>query len=138
MIRRPPRSTLFPYTTLFRSGQTLITWTASDTHGNTSAATQRITVRDLEPPALTVPADFAIDATSPTGAVDTYTASASDNVAVASLTCSPASGIGFPIGTTTVTCVARDPSGNATSRNFHVTVRSAQAQLSNADNTVTS
>src|SRR5256885_11201803 len=24
MIRRPPRSTLFPYTTLFRSGQTLI------------------------------------------------------------------------------------------------------------------
>src|SRR2546422_8376488 len=65
MIRRPPRSTLFPYTTLFRSGQTLITWTASDTHGNTSAATQRITVRDLEPPALTVPADFAIDATSP-------------------------------------------------------------------------
>src|SRR5256885_11490382 len=24
MIRRPPRSTLFPYTTLFRSGQTLV------------------------------------------------------------------------------------------------------------------
>src|SRR5260370_6386201 len=28
MIRRPPRSTLFPYTTLFRSGQAL----DSDTH----------------------------------------------------------------------------------------------------------
>src|SRR3712207_9058192 len=25
MIRRPPRSTLFPYTTLFRSGQPLLT-----------------------------------------------------------------------------------------------------------------
>src|SRR3712207_7969378 len=25
MIRRPPRSTLFPYTTLFRSGQGLVT-----------------------------------------------------------------------------------------------------------------
>src|SRR2546429_5938028 len=24
MIRRPPRSTLFPYTTLFRSGETLV------------------------------------------------------------------------------------------------------------------
>src|SRR5256885_12049828 len=24
MIRRPPRSTLFPYTTLFRSGQTVV------------------------------------------------------------------------------------------------------------------
>src|SRR3989449_11775538 len=27
MIRRPPRSTLFPYTTLFRSGQPLVTRT---------------------------------------------------------------------------------------------------------------
>src|SRR2546425_8977616 len=26
MIRRPPRSTLFPYTTLFRSGQTDLLW----------------------------------------------------------------------------------------------------------------
>src|SRR5437764_3187270 len=26
MIRRPPRSTLFPYTTLFRSRATCITW----------------------------------------------------------------------------------------------------------------
>src|SRR5258707_4713858 len=26
MIRRPPRSTLFPYTTLFRSGEYEVTW----------------------------------------------------------------------------------------------------------------
>src|SRR3989442_10765448 len=26
MIRRPPRSTLFPYTTLFRSGPSLVEW----------------------------------------------------------------------------------------------------------------
>src|SRR2546422_7349263 len=26
MIRRPPRSTLFPYTTLFRSGRGLLRW----------------------------------------------------------------------------------------------------------------
>src|SRR3712207_8581310 len=26
MIRRPPRSTLFPYTTLFRSGEEAIAW----------------------------------------------------------------------------------------------------------------
>src|SRR2546425_12597353 len=36
MIRRPPRSTLFPYTTLFRSGgtqplRTVVTWTTSTT-----------------------------------------------------------------------------------------------------------
>jgi len=118
-------------------GRTLITWTATDASGNKTSAEQPVTVRDLERPALTVPADFAVDATSPTGAVVTYTASASDNVALASLTCSPASGTAFPIATTTVTCVAMDPSGNAASKSFHVTVRSAQAQLSNADNTVT-
>src|SRR5260221_11406236 len=29
MIRRPPRSTLFPYTTLFRSAQFFVDWLAS-------------------------------------------------------------------------------------------------------------
>src|SRR2546422_11472851 len=30
MIRRPPRSTLFPYTTLFRSGRSEIDWHESE------------------------------------------------------------------------------------------------------------
>src|SRR2546421_6736955 len=30
MIRRPPRSTLFPYTTLFRSWQYVQTWPSAD------------------------------------------------------------------------------------------------------------
>src|SRR2546426_1345493 len=30
MIRRPPRSTLFPYTTLFRSGPVKIIWTREE------------------------------------------------------------------------------------------------------------
>src|SRR2546426_8982269 len=33
MIRRPPRSTLFPYTTLFRSGALLAALTAWTAHG---------------------------------------------------------------------------------------------------------
>src|SRR5256885_9221599 len=40
MIRRPPRSTLFPYTTLFRSHQrrgTLGVWTGKRQHGNRHA-----------------------------------------------------------------------------------------------------
>src|SRR5260221_3424093 len=32
MIRRPPRSTLFPYTTLFRSGL-LVSWLPGQDHG---------------------------------------------------------------------------------------------------------
>src|SRR3712207_6907136 len=35
MIRRPPRSTLFPYTTLFRSGSTVGVAGARDTKGTT-------------------------------------------------------------------------------------------------------
>src|SRR3712207_7964810 len=34
MIRRPPRSTLFPYTTLFRSIHERGSWTGSSTHGS--------------------------------------------------------------------------------------------------------
>src|SRR2546423_8071867 len=33
MIRRPPRSTLFPYTTLFRSDESIVTMAASDDEG---------------------------------------------------------------------------------------------------------
>src|SRR3712207_1100750 len=33
MIRRPPRSTLFPYTTLFRSGERLLRCLSRDQHG---------------------------------------------------------------------------------------------------------
>src|SRR5687768_18226478 len=37
MIRRPPRSTLFPYTTLFRSGIAIVTNRLGDVLAHTSA-----------------------------------------------------------------------------------------------------
>src|SRR5256886_1191084 len=83
-----------------------------------------------------MPADFTVNATSPSGAVVSYVVSASDNVAVASLTCSPTSGSGFAIGTTGVTCMATDPSGNQARATFRVTVLDAPAQLANLDETV--
>ena len=118
-------------------GQTIITWTATDASANTANASQRVTVADNEPPSLGVPADFAVNATSPAGAVVTYAVTASDNVSVASSACNPASGTTFPIGSTSVTCVASDPSGNRASATFHVTVLSAQAQISNLETSVT-
>jgi len=119
-------------------GQTIITWTATDASANKANASQSVTVADKEPPTLGVPADFAVNATSPAGAVVTYKVIASDNVAVASLTCSPESGTTFPVGTSSVTCVASDPSGNRASATFHVTVLSVQAQISNLETSVTS
>jgi HYR domain len=56
----------------------------------------------------------------------TYSASAHDlvdgNVGV---TCTPAAGTSFAVGTTTVTCTAKDAHGNAASGTFHVTVNYA-------------
>src|SRR5260370_8856771 len=63
MIRRPPRSTLFPYTTLFRSSGTKIiarTWTATDACGNFASCVQTITVRDITPPSLVIPANVVL------------------------------------------------------------------------------
>src|SRR2546425_6598686 len=40
MIRRPPRSTLFPYTTLFRSYQRTASWCPSQMAKNTAATAE--------------------------------------------------------------------------------------------------
>src|SRR2546428_2415070 len=88
MIRRPPRSTLFPYTTLFRSftlptatdncpgvgvvtsspasgftfpvGATTVTSTVTDAHGNTQTSTFTVTVTDTAHPVITAHANIAV------------------------------------------------------------------------------
>jgi X-Pro dipeptidyl-peptidase len=75
-------------------------------------------------PAETVPADIVATAADSTGAVVTYPApGVTDDVDPSpTATCDPASGSRFPIGVTTVTCTARDASGNTTTKTFTVTV----------------
>ena len=65
---------------------------------------------DSTPPELTVPAlPVIVDATSPAGAVVTYSVSATDVVDPApTVACTPPSGTTFAIGNTTVTCTATD------------------------------
>jgi hypothetical protein len=112
-------------------GVTTITWTATDASGNSASAQQTITVRDVEAPSLSVPNDFTVNATSPSGAVATYSVSASDNVGVVSLVCEPRSGSLFQIGYTDINCVARDAAGNSTAREFGVKVLGASEQIAN-------
>jgi hypothetical protein len=112
----------------FPLGTTTVNCTANDAAGNQSSASFHVTVRDTTPPVITVPADISTPATSPAGAVVTYTATASDTVDPApTLSCTPASGSTFPIGTTTVTCNASDASSNHSSKTFHVTVTDTSA-----------
>jgi len=114
-------------------GVTTITWTAKDASGNLASASQTVTVVDVEPPVF-APSAFSVlqvNATSPSGAVATFSLTATDNVGVTSLVCDPASGSVFPVGSTEVVCTASDAAGNHSSSSFSVEVIDAHTQLFN-------
>ena len=107
----------------FTFGATTVSCSATDAHGNTGTASFVLTVSDTTRPVVTVPANATVEATGPTGAPFTFTASATDNInGVVVTTCNPVSGSTFPIGTTTVTCTAADAHGNVGTGSFTVTV----------------
>ena len=107
----------------FPLGTTTVDCSARDAHGNPAAGTFRVTVVDTTAPALSLPGNRNVQATTAAGASVTYSASARDLVdGAVTPSCSPASGSTFPVGTTTVTCSARDTRGNTRSGSFTVTV----------------
>ncbi len=105
-------------------GNTLVTLTVIDSKGASSQCTAIVTVNDTQPPAIACPAN--IGATAAVGQPSTIVAfsapAVSDNCSVTSVSCSPPSGSVFPIGRTTVTCIATDPSSNQSACAFTVAV----------------
>ncbi|HHW75675.1 MAG TPA: HYR domain-containing protein [Xanthomonadaceae bacterium] len=94
-----------------------------DGRGGTATDTVVVRVVDTTPPVLNLPADISTDATDASGAVVTFTASATDLVdGAVTPNCTPASGTTFPTGTTTVSCTATDKAENTASGSFKVTV----------------
>src|SRR5215204_5418710 len=97
-------------------GENTITAQATDNAGNsaTDSVTVTYTPPDETAPILEVPTTpLTAEATGPDGAKVTYTATATDAVDTdPTVTCTPASGSTFPVGTTTVSCTATDDSGN--------------------------
>ncbi len=109
--------------TVFPIGTTTVTMTARDAANNTTNGNFTVTVKDTTSPALTVPADLVVEATSANGANVTYSPSAVDLVdGSPTVGSDPPSGSLFPLGTTTVTVTARDATGNQGSKQFAVTV----------------
>lgn len=108
----------------FPLGTTNVSCTATDSHGNTSAAaTFTVTVVDTTPPTLNLPGTITAEATSSAGATVGFSATASDIVdASPGVSCNPASGSAFPIGSTTVNCTATDASGKQATGSFAVNV----------------
>lgn len=107
----------------FPLGITTVTCTATDLAGNTGAATFTIAVRDTTAPMLALPSSMTLEATSSSGMMVTFTATATDFVDGSLIAiCTPASGSTFPVGTTIVTCSATDSSGNGSTASFAVNI----------------
>jgi len=106
----------------FRVGTSNVVCTATDSAGQSSSCSFTVTVGDTTAPVVNCSPNITVPPTSPSGAVVTYIASASDAGGLASFDCTPASGSTFPIGLTTVVCVAVDVAGNRDSCSFTVTV----------------
>lgn len=97
--------------------------TATGAGNSSQNVTVSVEIRDTSAPVLTLPSAMNVEAAGPSGAMVTYSASASDDSGTSpTVTCTPASGGTFALGTATVTCSATDAAGNRATDSFTVTV----------------
>jgi len=93
------------------------------TDGGAPAAQESAPAPDTTPPVFAPYANLAVEAVEDWGAQVFYTMAASDAVnGSVGVSCDVTSGWVFPIGTTTVTCVAQDAAANQAVAAFTVTV----------------
>jgi hypothetical protein len=121
-----------PSRSTFALGDTTVTCTSTDTHANTGSASFAIHVVDTTKPTLTLPPDMSVNATTPVGAMVTYSPAPSANDIVdgpITPRCVPPSGSTLPIGDTTVNCSAIDAHGNISSGSFAAHVKGAAQQI---------
>ena len=106
---------------VFPLGETTVTWTATDTSGNSASDTQLVTVVDTTAPSIDNPASIVIEATGlHDNVVDLGMIITDDNVGVLAIE-NDAPEV-FPLGETIVTWTATDTSGNSASDTQLVTV----------------
>ncbi len=117
-------------------GTHTVTYTAMDDDGDSSTAIRTVNVVDTTPPIITAPADVTKEATAALTAVVIGQATYTDNVGVVSISHDHPN-ISFPIGTTIVTWIARDGSGNSASATQKVTVKDTTAPVVTAPTAIT-
>lgn len=103
----------------FPLGINTVTWSATDTAGNTGTATQVVTIVDTVPPSITPPADAGVQSDTPVS-ISIGTASVSDIFGPVSIS-NDAPSL-FPVGVTTVTWTATDANGNSATATQAITV----------------
>ena len=107
----------------FEVGATTVTATVTDEAGNTGNCSFTVLLSDDVVPRVTCPGPVSVEAMVDTGAVVSYSATATDDVSASpAISYSKASGDQFPVGETTVSVTARDDAGNEASCSFIVSV----------------
>jgi len=99
-----------------------ITWSATDAAGNTSTATQTVTVQDTTAPVVTAPAAVTVQATGPTTAVTLGAATVVDAVSAGLVATATPAGP-YAVGVYTITWSATDAAGNTGTATQTVTVQ---------------
>jgi hypothetical protein len=113
----------------FPIGNTTVNCSARDRAGNEGRSSFKVTVNplppDRTPPVISAHPKIVVDATSSAGAFIEYTLPAANDArdGAVNVSCTPASGGQFPIGTNTVRCSAQDAAGNRASSSFTVIVK---------------
>jgi hypothetical protein len=109
----------------FPLGTTTVTCNAVDVAGNVATPTTfKVIVHDTTAPVLAFHADVTATATGNSSANVTYTLPTATDIVdgTDTVTCTPASGSSFAVGSTTVNCAATDHAGNTGHGSFKVTV----------------
>ena len=97
---------------VFPLGETIVTWTATDASGNKSTATQKVTVKDTTPPAITAPPDVTVEQSNRNGTAVSLGAPIVSDVCDANPVVRNDAPTVFPLGRTVVTWTATDVAGN--------------------------
>jgi Ca2+-binding RTX toxin-like protein len=114
---------------LFSLGETIVTWTATDTSGNLASATQTVTIVDTTSPELIMPEDIMIGAFSLEKQVEIGEVQAND-LAGSILTITNDAPNSFPLGDTVVTWNVSDEFGNSASSQQVISVQPCGKSLS--------
>ncbi|WP_379150862.1 HYR domain-containing protein [Paenibacillus sp. sgz5001063] len=124
-IGQPIVTEIFPVTVTnnapadFPLGTTEVIWTVTDEHGNATTGTQKIKVVDTTKPILIVPANITTEATAIRSVVPLGQPTVTDLFKVTVINDAP---VDFAVGTTKVTWMATDASGNVAIGTQNVTV----------------
>ncbi|HUJ72983.1 MAG TPA: protease pro-enzyme activation domain-containing protein [Verrucomicrobiae bacterium] len=108
----------------YPQGVTQVTLSITDSLANAASCIAFVTVVDGTPPSITCPDDIVTNVPSGVTKVNVNFATplASDNCGVPTVSCTPASGSSFKLGTTPVICTATDAAGNTNNCTFDITV----------------